>query len=103
MAAKTTDGPVYFNVDLPKQANPDSQARYEAVVDDHKDLLKKLHESVSALCIDGDCDSLSLLVRAIAYVVQSGQQIIIDSKVCMNCHHLDCSAAGSCDGVVHES
>ena len=94
MGAKTSGGPVFFNVNVPKRINSDWQAEYEQVVESNKDLLIKLEAAILRYVHAGDCDSLRLLLKATSYLYQSAEQIIIDQKICESCTDIKCSAVG---------
>ena len=83
-----------FNVPLPKMVTKDRQEEYESVVKDNEDLLKLLADTVHRYCLSGDCGSMGLLLRAVSYLFQSGEQIILDSNICSQCGDRGCSAQG---------
>ena len=93
-------GNFYFDPAPPKVPDTDRQAHYEEVVNDNKELLQALSEAVFRYCESGSCEELALLIRSIHYIVESGQQLLIDSKACLKCMEHDCSAAGSGEGLV---
>jgi len=99
MGASSTGGPVYFNVDLPKQINSDGQRHYEEVCQNNKDLLQTLTDTVHAYCLDGNCQDLGLLLRAVSFLFESGEQVLRDNAVCSRCLDRECSAAGTGEGL----
>ena len=100
MGANATNGPVFFNMDPPKIIDTDSQAHYEEVCQSNKELLQSLTDKIHGYCLDGNCQDLGLLLRAVSYLFQSGEQILLDNKICQSCGDRSCSAAGSGAGVV---
>ena len=96
-------GPIYFDLAPPKMVNQDSQAHYKEVIDQNKELLQAITEAVFKYCQAGSCEDLALLIRGIHYIVESGQQLLIDSKVCLRCQQHDCSAQGNGEGLTDAS
>ena len=88
-----------FNVPLPKMATTDRQKEYEQVVKDNEDLLKSLTDTIHRYCLDGSCQKLGLLLRAVSYLFQFGEQIILDSNICSQCGDRGCSTAGNGEGL----
>ncbi len=95
----TAPGGHYFDLTPPKVPDPDSQKHYEQVINENKELLQAVTEAVFGYCQKGSCEDLALLIRGISYIVSSGQQLLIDSKVCLRCQQHDCSAQGNGEGL----
>ncbi len=94
MGAKTTGGPVFFNLDPPKMVTEDRQERIDRTKENHHELLRLLHRDLFKLAEDGNCDQITFLLHLMAYTFESMQQIVTDSGKCIDCKHLDCPAHG---------
>ncbi len=101
MGATASGGPVFFNMDPPKMVTEERQERIERVKKNHKELLALVYRDFFQLSQDGDCDDIALLLNTMAYIIESAQQMIIDSKKCQSCGHFDCGAQGNGEGVTH--
>ncbi|HEA68258.1 hypothetical protein LCGC14_2736230 [marine sediment metagenome] len=99
----SASGGFYFNMKEPEMATQDRQARIDRVKENHIELLRLVYRDFFQLSQDGNCDDLAFLINTMGHIIRSAQQMIIDSKKCIDCQHLDCSAAGTGDGVVDES
>ena len=94
MGASGAGGGFYFDLNTPDLNKSEGQKHYEEIIQENKELLTKFSDQISEYCHEGNCKDMGLLIRALTFIIKSGEQILRENAVCSTCQDDSCSAQG---------